>query len=87
MPGGVVPGRLLDVVIKLLAASLTVGFVLALFEINPWSYLGPLGGLSQDAIALGARLFHWAWTYVILGAAVVVPIWLIYVLLTYLRRR
>lgn len=81
------PAKLLDVVIKLLVVSLAVGFVLALFEINPWAYLGPLGGLSQDAIALGARLFRWAWTYVILGAAVVVPAWLVYVLLTYLRRR
>ena len=81
------PARLLDVVIKLLVASLAVGFVLALFEINPWAYLGPLGGLSEHAIALGARLFRWAWTYVILGAAVVVPVWLSYVLLTYLRRR
>jgi len=82
-----VPAKLLDVVIKLLVASLAVGFVLALFEINPWAYLGPLGSLSQDAITLGARLFRWAWTYVILGAAVVVPVWLVYVLLSYLRRR
>jgi hypothetical protein len=81
------PAKLLDVVIKLLVASLAVGFVLALVEINPWTYLGPLGGLSQSSIALGAQLFSWAWTYVILGAAVVVPIWLIHVLLTYLRRR
>lgn len=87
MAGRAVPAKLLDVVIKLLVASLAVGFVLDLFDVNPWSYMGPLGGLSQDAIALGARLFRWAWTYVILGAAVVVPIWLIYVLLTYLRRR
>ena len=81
------PAKLLDVVIKLLVASLAVGFVLAFFDVNPWAFLGPLGGLSQDAIALGARLFRWAWTYVVLGAAVVVPIWLIYVLLTYLRSR
>jgi hypothetical protein len=48
---------------------------------------GRLGPLSQDAVDLGTGLFRWAWTYVIRGAAVIVPLWLIYVLLTYLRRR
>ncbi len=81
------PAKLLDVVLKLLVASLAVGFVLAYFDINPWTYLGPLGDLSKSAIDLGGQLFRWAWTYVVLGAAVVVPILLIYVLLTYLRRR
>ena len=87
MPGGAVPAKLLDVVIKLLIASLAVGFVLEFFNINPWTYLGPLGGPSKSAIDLGGQLFRWAWTYVVLGAAVVVPLWLIYVLLTYLRSR
>jgi hypothetical protein len=81
------PGKLLDIIIKLLVASLGVGFVLSLFDINPWAYVGRLGPLSQDAVDLGTRLFRWAWTFVIRGAAVIVPLWLIYVLLTYLRRR
>jgi hypothetical protein len=76
--GGAMPGKLLDITTKLLVASLGVGFVLSLFDINPWAYAGRLGPLSQDAVDLGTGLFRWAWTYVIRGAAVIVPLWLIY---------
>jgi xanthosine utilization system XapX-like protein len=82
-----VPRNILELVLKLLAASLAVGLVFSLLDVNPWQYLGPFGPLAREAINLGSTLFRWAWTYVILGAAAVVPLWLLYVILSYLRKR
>jgi len=79
--------NIVELVLKLLAASLAVGVVFSLMSVNPWQYLGPLAGLSREVINLGAAGFSWAWTYVVLGAAAVIPLWLIYVIYTYLRRR
>ena len=81
------PRNIVELVLKLLAASLAVGLVLSFFAINPWQYLGPVAGIAQGAIDLGITGFRWAWTYVVHGAAVVVPLWLIYVIYTYLRRQ
>ena len=79
--------KVFEVVLKLLAASLVVGFVFFLLNFNPWSYLGPLAGLSAEVTRLGNIGFQWAWTYVVLGAAVVVPTWLVYVLIMHFRGR
>ena len=79
--------KVIEVVLKLLAASLVLGFVFFLLKFNPWSYLGLLGSLSAEVTRLGIIGFEWAWTYVVLGAAVVVPAWLVYVLFTHFRNR
>ena len=74
-------------VIKLLIASLCVGLLLAFLNITPQE-------LYRDGFARLEALFEWAvsvfgeaFSYVLLGAVVVVPIWLVIYLLQALKNR
>ncbi len=63
-----------------------IGLVFSLLGVDPWGHLGPLSSLSGTAIKAGSALFGWVWTYVVVGSALVVPIWLLYEIIVYLRR-
>ena len=78
--------NLIDSIVKLLLVSLMIGIAFSLLGVDPWRHLGPLGSLSGNAIKAGTALFGWAWTYVVVGSALVVPIWLLYEIIVYLRR-
>lgn len=69
------PG-IVSTVVKLLVASLLVGFVLTFFNITPQGALEALGGTAQSIFETVLRFLRWAMQYVLLGAAVVVPVWL-----------
>lgn len=80
--------------VKLLVASLVVGVVLASLDLRPPELLDRLvdGGrrLGRLLATLVERLFDSAGDivgYVLLGAVVVIPIWLASLLLQALRRR
>ena len=72
MPHGIV-----STIVKLLVASLVVGFVLTFFDITPESVLHTLGGTAQSIFETFLRFLRWSLQYVLVGAAVVVPIWLL----------
>lgn len=74
-------------VVKLLLASLVVGALMAWLRITPdqvvaW-IVDTMGGLFDDVIAN----LNLAFKYVLLGAVIVVPIWLLWVLWQSLGRR
>ncbi|MCB1883880.1 MAG: hypothetical protein KDG89_07780 [Geminicoccaceae bacterium] len=74
-------------VVKLLLASLVVGMVMAYFEASPVDVFYWARDNLRDALG---DLFGWAqWsvTYVLLGAAVVVPVWLVFYLIKAFGRR
>lgn len=73
--------------IKLLAISLAVGLGLSVLGVSARDVLGWLGGTVGEAVGVGANLLEWAWSYVILGAAIVLPVWLILVALRHLQRK
>jgi hypothetical protein len=80
--------------IKLLVVSLLVGWGLTVFDITPQQLLADLGGTLQSIIEVFVDLFRWvvsqfggAISYVLLGAVVVVPIWLIMKLWAYVKDR
>ena len=77
--------NLIHFIVKLLLASLVIGLVFSLLGVDPWRYLGPVGSLGGHAIKAGTTLFSWTWSYVVLGSALVVPIWLLYEVIGYLR--
>lgn len=64
-------------IVKLAILSLLVGLVLSLLDISPKRALEGLGGFAKDIVELVASFFAWAAEYILVGAAVVVPIWLI----------
>lgn len=66
-----------DTIVKLVLISFIVGLVISFFDINPRELLANFGETVQEIFALVARFIEWAVKYVLLGAIVVVPIWLI----------
>ena len=72
------PENIRETLIKVLLFSFVVGVLLSFFEIDPKELLANFGETVQDIFSVVARVVEWAVKYVLLGAVVVVPIWLIF---------
>lgn len=81
------PRRLIVTGVKLILASLIVGLVLSLLGITPREVLEWAGVRAKDMVDLGMSMADRAWTYVILGAGIVIPVWLVIAGIRYLRGR
>ncbi len=64
-------------IIKLAIGSLLLGMLLAAFSISPQELLEDLGGTVVSIFNALASILEWAVQYILLGAVVVVPIWLV----------
>jgi predicted histidine transporter YuiF (NhaC family) len=74
-------------IVKLLLASLAVGLVMHWLEITPRSLIANFGETVARAYNALEGFAGWAVDYVLLGALVVVPIWLVVFLLGRFRRK
>ncbi len=74
-------------VLKLVLWSLIVGLALKLMNVTPASVLGFLGDTAQDIFAWVVGVVEWAVPYLVLGAAVVIPIWLFMAAWRFLRSK
>lgn len=74
-------------IIKLVFLSLAVGLVLSFFGVTPANFWNSMAGLATSAWEGGAVFFDWALKYIIIGGAVVVPIYLLRGLSNYLRKK
>ena len=72
------PRHIRESLIKVLLASFVVGVLLAFFNVDPTELLENFGETIQSIFEIVARVVEWAVKYVLLGAVVVVPIWLIF---------
>ena len=70
---------------KLVLTSFLVSLLISFFDINPKELLANFGETLQDIFALAVRCIEWSVKYVLLGAVVVVPIWLIFYLINKAR--
>jgi hypothetical protein len=70
-------GSPLVVLIKLALLSVLVGFVLTVIGLDPRNILWSIEALIRSVFNLGLEAFDWLWRYLLLGAVIVVPIWLI----------
>ena len=70
-------GNPLGVIIRLAVLSIVVGIVLSALDIHPANIVERLGLLIRRIYDMGFGLFQNAFGYLILGAVVVVPIWLL----------
>jgi hypothetical protein len=77
----------MSVALKLLALSLFVGLGLSAFDIRPETLLVDLGGTVRRIFEVTVNAVKWAVPYVLVGAVVVVPIWLIVEGFRLIRRR
>ena len=70
-------GSPLSVAFRLIMLSILVGVVLAAIGFDPWNILRSIRLLFQRIWDLGFDTINWLWRYFLLGAVIVVPIWLL----------
>ena len=74
-------------VVRILLASLLVGMAMAFFGVQPADIVAWLNASLRDVAANAESWIGWTVKYVLLGAVVVVPIWVLWYLLSFMRRR
>lgn len=70
-------GPPLAVLFKLVLVSILVGVVLSALGLNPLNIVDSVRRLIEGIWDMGFDAFNWLWRYFLLGAVLVVPIWLI----------
>ena len=70
-------GPPLAVLGKLILLSILIGVVLSAFGLDPWNIVESVRRLVLTVWDMGFEALHWLWRYFILGAVLVIPIWLI----------
>lgn len=70
-------GNPLGVLIRLALISIVVGIVLSALDITPQNLIWRMQILARRLYDMGFGIFEWAGRYLLLGAVVVVPIWII----------
>lgn len=70
-------GSPLAVVLRLILMSVLVGIVLAAIGLDPWNIVESLRRLANWVWNLGFDAINSLWRYFILGAVIVVPLWLL----------
>ncbi len=79
----VTPGTIFRVVL----VCFLVGLVLSFLDVDLRNLFDDLVGLARKLFELSVDFFGWAISYVLLGAAVVLPIWAVILLFRFLRSR
>jgi hypothetical protein len=62
---------------RLVLVSILVGVVLAAVGLDPFDIVRSLQRLVMSIWNMGFDAFRWLWRYFLLGAVIVIPIWLI----------
>ena len=70
-------GPPLAVVGRLILLSFLVGVILAAIGLDPWNILESVRRLLEHVWNMGFDAVRWLWRYFLLGAVIVVPIWLL----------
>jgi hypothetical protein len=73
----VIGGSPLAVLGRLILVSILVGVVLSVLGLDPWNILDSVRVLLQRLWDMGFDAVYWLWRYFLLGAVIVIPIWLI----------
>jgi len=70
-------GSPLTVAFRLILLSILVGVVLAAIGFDPWNILTSIRLLFQRIWDLGFDAINGLWRYFLLGAVIVIPLWLL----------
>ena len=70
-------GPPLAVLGKLILLSILIGVVLSALGLDPLNIFASLQRLLRDVWNMGFDAVRWLWQYFLLGAVIVIPIWLI----------
>jgi hypothetical protein len=70
-------GSPLGIVVRLILVSILVGVILAALGFDPWNILDSIRELLRRLWNMGFDAVRWLWRYFLLGAVIVIPIWII----------
>lgn len=70
-------GPPIAVFFKLVLLSILIGVVLSALGLDPWDIVASVRRLFRNIWDMGFDALHWLWQYFLLGAVIVIPIWLI----------
>jgi hypothetical protein len=70
-------GSPLAVLARLILLSILIGVILSALGLDPLNILNSLERLLRNIWDMGFDAVRWLWRYFLLGAVIVVPIWLI----------
>jgi len=70
-------GPPLSVIFRLVLLSILIGVILEVLGLDPWNVIDSLRSLILRIWDMGFDALVWLWRYFLLGAVIVVPIWLI----------
>ncbi len=70
-------GSPLAVLAKLVLLSIVIGVVLQALGLDPWDIVTSIRRLLHNLWEMGFDAVRWLWQYFLLGAVIVIPIWLI----------
>jgi Family of unknown function (DUF6460) len=65
------------VLVRLILLSILVGVILSAIGLDPWNIVQSVRRLFQAVFEMGWDAVSWVWRYFLLGAVIVLPIWLI----------
>jgi len=70
-------GPPLSVIFRLVLLSILIGVILKVMGLDPFNILRSIQDLIEYIWDMGFDAVRWLWRYFLLGAVLVVPIWLI----------
>jgi hypothetical protein len=70
-------GSPLMVLVRLILLSILVGVVLSVLGFDPWNIIPSIKRFVIGIWDMGFDAVRWIWRYFLLGAIIVIPIWLI----------
>jgi Domain of unknown function (DUF6460) len=70
-------GSPLGVLFRLVLVSILVGVILSALGLDPFDIIHSVERLIRTIWNMGFDAFRWLWRYFLLGAVIVIPIWLI----------
>jgi hypothetical protein len=72
-----VGGTPLAVLGRLVLLSILVGVILSALGLDPFDIIHSVERLIRSIWNMGFDAFRWLWRYFLLGAVIVIPIWLL----------
>lgn len=79
--------RVFSTLFKLAVISFAVGWLLVQFDISPEDVFANFGDTVLKIYEMAQDAIEWSSGYIIIGAVIVIPLWLISVLLGVLKNR
>ncbi len=69
--------KVISTIVKLAVVSLILGVAISFFNVSPRRILELMGSSAQEIVATVLSMLEWAFSYILVGAVVVIPIWLV----------